>query len=282
METKLLFKKIEKIIVEVENETTDLENKATEIITASENALMIIDSYIIKVKNMIIEHQFQCMADEIYFFKNLKPQLISPFIYYSKVLNIETYKPNGSIKTHKKYYENEQLKLKYFYEENKEFYNYHRRQATYLDHKYFLRNSFDLKMKQGYNFYNFDQNFSSPYDNLVSLILANNKLENYLLFSLNNLQQPQSVKQQNSSQLSWSSSKVGLVELIYALHHTKSLNGGNIELSEIIRVSEKLLEIDLSNFHKVLGEIRSRKTGRTKFLQLLNDSLDQHFNDLDG
>lgn len=282
METKLLFKKVEKIIAEIHQQVVVLENAAAETIATAESALLIIDMYITQVKEMITAHNFQCMAEEIYFFKNLKPQLISPFIYYSKILSIETYKPNGSLKTQKKYYEQEQVKLKYFYDENKEFYNYYRRQATYLDHKYFLRNAYDLKMKLGHNYYNFDHNFSTPCDDLVSLILANDKVENYLLNSLTILLNPQTSTKQQSHQISWSSSKVALVELIYALYHTKCFNGGNVDLSEIIRLSEKLLEVDLSNFHKVLGEIKSRKTGRTKFLQLLNDSLEQHFNDLDA
>ncbi|WP_394366359.1 RteC domain-containing protein [Chryseobacterium shandongense] len=63
------------------------------------------------------------------------------------------------------------------------------------------------------------------------------------------------------------------MELLYALHLSKSFNGGNIEFGEIVKAVESVLKIDLGNFYKTVSEIKSRKITKTKFLQLLSDNL---------
>ncbi|AZA85472.1 hypothetical protein EG349_01035 [Chryseobacterium shandongense] len=73
--------------------------------------------------------------------------------------------------------------------------------------------------------------------------------------------------------LTWTASKSSLVELLYALHLSKSFNGGNIEFGEIVKAVESVLKIDLGNFYKTVSEIKSRKITKTKFLQLLSDNL---------
>ncbi|MDV3635147.1 hypothetical protein CMU84_08275 [Elizabethkingia anophelis] len=41
------------------------------------------------------------------------------------------------------------------------------------------------------------------------------------------------------------------------------------------------MNINLGNYHKVLDEIRLRKTDRTKFLMLLRNNLEDYLDDLD-
>ncbi len=54
------------------------------------------------------------------------------------------------------------------------------------------------------------------------------------------------------------------------------INGGNIELSEIVKSVEKSLKIDLGNFYKTISEIKNRKNEKTKFLYLLTENLDRN------
>ena len=252
-------------------------NKETEnLIYTAEKALIVIDQSITKIKSLVVNYQFECMADEIHFFKNLKPKLISEFIYYSEILSIETLKPNGGQKVLRKYYENELAKLKYFHDENRDFYNYYRRNASYMDFKYFMRQNFDLKMKLSHSYHQYDQNFTTSYCTLLSQVMANDLLEEFLHYTLENMG---NLYLRKTSSLSWTSSKVGLVELVYALHHSKCINGGNIELSEVINNVEKLFNIELGNFFKILNEIKNRKTGCNKFLISLNENLNQLFLD---
>ena len=73
--------------------------------------------------------------------------------------------------------------------------------------------------------------------------------------------------------LQWTSSKTALTELIYALHHSRSINNGNADIKEIASVLQKVFHFDLGNFYKIFSEIKSRKTDRTKFLDNLSNGL---------
>lgn len=282
METKLLLKKIEKLSNELDSVISKIEKEVPDVIRRCEHALMEIDEIIRQVKAMITEHLFEDMAQEIYFFKEMKPKLIAKFIYYSKILDLESTKPTANLKTIKKHYETALMDMKFFYSQNLEFYNYYRRKATYLDHKYFVRHQYDLKAKFQTNLHNFDENFTTANDDWVARIIANDLLEKYILFEIENIGTNKEKNCDCTSKLEWSSPKVNLIELIYALHQAKCFNNGNIELNEIIRHSEKFLNIDLSSFYKTLGEIKGRKINRTKFLHFLNNSLDAYFIEKDA
>ncbi len=266
-----LGKKLEQISFDQKNNPIDL----------YERSLMEIDSAIRAIKVDVSLYQFSTVADEVYFFKEIKPVFISQFIYFSKLLSIEAAKPNAGELSLKEYYECELELLKNFYENHTDFYEYYRRKATYLDQKYFVRNQFDLKTKIEAGLYDYDEKFATSHDHLISQIMANDRLEKYLLKSIAEINVYVYEKITDKSPLQWSASKSALVELLYALHNTRSFNGGNIEFSEIIKFTEKSLNINLGNFYKTLHEIKSRKTNPTKFLQLLSDHLNQSFQDGD-
>ena len=266
-----LGKKLEQISFDQKNNPIDL----------YERSLMEIDAAIRAIKLDVSSYQFSTVADEVYFFKEIKPVFISQFIYFSKLLSIEAAKPNAGELSLKEYYECELELLKNFYENHTDFYEYYRRKATYLDQKYFVRNQFDLKTKIEAGLYDYDEKFATSHDHLISQIMANDRLEKYLLRSIAEINVYVYEKITDKSPLQWSASKSALVELLYALHNTRSFNGGNIEFSEIIKFTEKSLNINLGNFYKTLHEIKSRKTNPTKFLQLLSDHLNQSFQDGD-
>ncbi|AYM99208.1 RteC domain-containing protein [Chryseobacterium sp. 3008163] len=280
MVTKAIFRKITKLHDDLELKINEVYDDDDDIVKVAEKSLLLIDESIRKLKEMISTHDFENIAEEVYFFKKLKPQFISKFIYLSAILELESHKPNAGNKAMKKYYEAEQEKLKSFYMEHAEFYGYHRREATYLDHKVFIRNSYDLKMKLSSGFYNFDSSFTTSHDHLVARFIASQQMDKYLKKQLEKLSNNDNTK--TLSPLVWSASKVGLIELIYALYQMRCFNGGNIELSEVIKFVEKSLDTDLGNFHKTIFEIRNRKQGPTKFLHLVCDHLDQHFKNSEG
>ncbi|WP_288244008.1 RteC domain-containing protein [uncultured Chryseobacterium sp.] len=281
MVTKTLFRKIARINDELEFQINAAYDADDHMIRISEKALLHIDAAIRKVKELVSPHVFDSIAEEVYFFKKLKPQISYKFIYYSTILELESHKPDAGNKIVRKYYEEEQEKLKTFYSKNSEFYSYYTRDATYLDHKYFVRNSYDLKMKLSSEYYNLDASFTTAKDHLLAKFIAYGHYEDYLKKQIDKLSD---ISSRSLSPLVWSGSKVGLIELVYALYHMRCFNGGNIELSEVVKFVEKSLETDLGNFHKTVFEIKTRKQGPTKFLKLVDDNLQQHFahQDSDG
>ncbi len=242
-----------------------------------EKSLMEIDAAIRDVKVFVAETVFSSAAEEVHFFKNLKPLFISQFIYCSKVLEIEVAKPNAGQHMLKDYYETELQQLKNFVDEYRDFYEYYRRNATYLDQKYFVRKQFDFKMSVDAHLYSFDENFTTSHDHLIAQIIANDRLEKYLLQCVYRIEGYFYEKFSDKSPLTWSGSKSGLIELLYALHVMRCFNGGSADFSETVKFAAKSFNTDVGNIYKTLHEIKNRKTGRTKFLITLAESLEQHF-----
>lgn len=282
MVTKTFFRKTEEIRRGLEKELESLEENTKDLILLSEQSLMKIDRSIRIVKELLKEITFESIADEVHFFKIHKPFFISRFIYYSKLLDIESAKPSAGEKNLRKYYENELLKLRNQYSDEQDFYNYYRRNATYLDHKYFTRGSYDLKMKLSSTLYDFDENFTTTHDHKIAVFKANELLEHFLTQCINRNHLPEDRKDRNNTQINWTSSKVSLMELIYALHLSQCFNGGNIDLSDIARHIEKTFNINLGNIYKTIGEIKSRKYKKKRFLQLLSDNLENKINEEDS
>lgn len=276
-----LFTTITKMHTHLEKNLKAIEDAHDDPIKIAEESLFIIDQSIRELKKIISETTFEAIAEEIYFFKHLKPLFISKYIYFMKLLSIVSSIPHASEKSLKKYYESEWEKLKKYHNENADFYNYYRRNATYMDHKYFVRNSFDLKMKLSYNLYNFDENFTTSHCHLVAQVMANDLLEAYLKEETAKEYQIASKKGDSALNLRWSASKVGLIELAYALHQSNCFNGGNIEFSEVMRSFEKVLNIDLGNYYKTVTEIKDRKNGKIKFLNMISANLDRHFKNME-
>ncbi|NQX97534.1 MAG: RteC domain-containing protein [Flavobacteriales bacterium] len=56
-----------------------------------------------EVRQEVIKKGFQKEEDEIYFFKNIKPRFVFRLIYHISIYNLETNRPNSSIKIKRKY-----------------------------------------------------------------------------------------------------------------------------------------------------------------------------------
>ena len=217
--------------------------------------------------------------EEIDFFKNCKPKLTSQIIYFNEMYNLEFNKPVASEKTIRKYYATQLKKTEQFFIENTEFYKYYRTRNQYLDEKYFLRNQQDGKWVMDSFYFQVDKLFATPHDYTVAQILAYEKLQSYLIKKLKNPETTNNNRQEKV--LKWTGSKVGMIELIYALHSEGVFNHGAADVREIVQVFSKAFDTDLGQFHRTFNEITNRKTERTKFISALKDNLINRMNLMD-
>jgi hypothetical protein len=249
-----------------------------------EQAIKIILKSINELKKVATKNNFKSQSEEILFFKEVKPQFTSKLIFFNRVYKIEMKKPNGGNKILKKYYNNELLKLKAFFDNELEFYQYFRSGSTYLDYKYFLRGEFDIKLALDSYYFESDMSFATSHDFKVATILANDLIELYLenqLLMLENNENSEKSQRKPNVKLTWTGSKVALIELIYALHTEGVFNNGAADLKDIAEYFEHTFEIDLGQYRRVFLEIRARKSDRTKFLTTLNDSLQKRMENSD-
>ncbi|MHA6727078.1 RteC domain-containing protein [Chryseobacterium sp. A301] len=285
MQSSQLLEGAESLWLELTSELEDvdpLSNSSSNLENYQYN-LMRTDEYIRRLKSLVHFHVFSNMASEIQFFKKIKPKFISEFIFLSKIIELESTIPKAGKENVKEVLEKQLEMLGQFAIENRDFIAYFRKGASYLDDPFFLRSSYDLYVTQSLSLHSHDENFSTSHDGLVALIIANDKYELYLsqrLQGLDDLYMQNIISQK--SPLEWSASKAGLVEVLYGLQQMKAFNQGAIEFSKVVKTFETCFNVDLGNYHKTLGEIRDRKTERTKFLNQMSEVLVKAFEETDG
>ena len=253
---------------------TDLE--IDDPIQRSESAINIIINSIEKLKVIFEKEKVKSQEIEIDFFKNIKPRFTSKLIYYNTVFKIETKKPHGGERILKKYLNNELDKLKRYFDNNLDFYKYYRTGSNYLDHKYFTRGKFDIKLTLDSFYFEVDHTFSTSHDYKVAKIMAHDLIQVYLedkLLMLEN-KEPKEKSQVNPKvKQTWTGSKVALIELLYALHTEGVFNNGASDLKDVAEYFENIFNIDLGQYHRAFLEIRMRKSDQTKFLNSLKEKL---------
>lgn len=82
------------------------------------------------MRTYIVNHPFSNKEEEIYFFKHIKPEVLSRLLYFTEIYNTEMRKPHGSIEVLKKYYNDRLDELTSYFESNLDFYQYYRSKAT--------------------------------------------------------------------------------------------------------------------------------------------------------
>ncbi|MBL7909799.1 MAG: RteC domain-containing protein [Bacteroidia bacterium] len=275
----------EKINSELEEQLLFITHETNCCIKQAELSVPICANALDAIKKRVYKLPFKSPKDEIFFFKYLKPKISSRLIYHVQVFNIETRKPSGTNQQQKKYLSRQLKNINRFVEENLEFHQYYRSNSVFLDEKYFIRGKADLHLILNNGFYNYDPNFNTSHDHMVALIIANDRLTIYIRDEINKLERQNKLtdqQQHNNPKFTWTDSKTYLVELIYALHAIGAIENGKPDIKEIATTFQRVFNIDLGNYYHAYIEIRNRKSGRTKFLTLLQEALTKKMDEQDG
>lgn len=276
----------QELISEFETKLERLESENEDVLYKAESGIAHTEKCMKRLRKEVIQTGFLSAHDEIHFFKHIKPQIFSKLIYYVKLFNIESKRPRSSSKFQIEYLNNQINKLQVYFNENLEFYHYHRRGATTLDEQYFIRGKSDLRSPtESFHFF-IDEQFSTCQDSTVATIMAFDMLIVYLQQEIGKLEtyrdNPKIDLMKQSSKLFWTGSKTELIELIYALHSSGVINSGTADIKELASLFEEVFNIDLGNYYHTFIEIRARKCSKTKFLDKLIDVLIKRFQESDG
>ena len=277
--------KYQKLLSEFEGQLEALESGIGDILYKAEKGIALVEKCIRKLQGQIVGKEFETQADEIYFFKHVKPQIFSKLIYYIRLFSIESKRPRGKDVAQVKYLQQQIDKLQTFFNDNLEFYNYYRRGAMSMDEQYFVRGNRDLRMPLESFHFLIDDEFSTCQDGTVATIMAYDMLIVYLRKEVddlnNNMEPTKNTPMEKPSKLFWTGSKTDLIELLYALHTSKCINGGTAEIKELASHFEYFYNVDLGNYYHPFIDIRSRKSSRTRFLERLIEMLNQRMESLE-
>ena len=267
---------------ELERDFVLLKSSESNTIVGCQKIIYFLEKKLKLLNKWLKNYSFDCEKNEIYFFKELKPSLISKILFYQNVLKIESTLPPGK-KAKRKHYIKSINKLSEHTRENRDFYEYYRSRATYNDHKYFVRRPYKDILRDDPMQLFFDSKISTSHEYQVAILICSDMLVNYLERKIDEINDKNGAANfRDPINYSWSGSKIDLVELIYALKHAGLINNGNTEVKELATHLGKVFNIELEdNIYRIYQDIKLRKTVRTKFLNKLADNLNQKLNEED-
>src|SRR5690606_1921565 len=267
----------QKLLLDFEARLDRLESGGGDILYKAETGKAIVEKCLMKLRQEVSKKEFKTQAEEIQFFKHVKPQIYSKLIYYGKLFDLESKRPRGIHRNQVKYYNKQMERYKSFFTYNIEFYNYYRRGAMSKDEQYFVRGNYDLSLSvDSYQFIT-DREFSTCQDATVATIMAYDMLIVHLQQVLdelkNTIEPPKSETMHPHSKMFWTGTKTDLVELMYALQASGFVNSGTMDIKEMATHFESFFNVELGNYYHTFIDIRSRKTSRTHCLDHMAEQL---------
>jgi hypothetical protein len=243
----------------------EIQQSHVDITKISQEAILLCRNELGSLKMFVKLKGFNSTHDEIQFFRKIKPIPASALIYYLKIYAFESRLSKTAIQFKQKFIDKAKNKSYQFLENYLDFDNYLEQGQTHLDVSYFTRNQSVQIMMIHTDDYFYDLSFNTSHDMLLAKINGHKRFIDYLESRLN-----KRLDQSGNSTLKWTSSKVALTELIYALYHAGVVNNGNLDIKELALELQKIFNIELGDFYKIYSDIRLRKYSRTKFLDELS------------
>jgi len=245
----------------LEGELKIIESTNPNVIKQCDLAITKCREVIYRFKKQISNFSFETDTAEIHFFKTVKQIPLSNLVYYSELRSFEIQFPVGNQDVQKKYIQKKMDKINRFFRYNLDFVQYIEQDKTHLYR---------------------DRDFSTSHDLLLAKLLANKRLIGYLKKRFSKID-PDCIQCDDCSEsdLRWTVSNTGYVELLYALASIGAVNNGKVEISMIDKVLRKAFNHDPGDVYKIYSEIRRRKKSRTKFMEDLSRGLEDRMDDAD-
>ena len=243
---------------EIAGRLKKIESSDLNILKKSLEASLVLGDAFQRLRDFITNYTFKSEAEEIEFFKVIKPRLYHRLIYYRKVYNIEMNRPVG-VESQKAYLIDEIKAINRYNTKRSDFVRYYRSGLTHLDSLYYLRGRIDTALYLESFHYERDPMFSTNADFKVAKLLANELLSAYLKGELEALEYVKTASTNSlpSVRLTWQDSKTDLTELIYLLDSKRSF--GNVPLSQLAAYIAKVFNIQLdTNLSRTFCDMKLR------------------------
>lgn len=272
---------LQNIILEIHDKEEKILSQSKGLIDEAYEITLYLQDLLFSVKKLITEQGFKNDAEEIHFFRTIKPQILGKLIYYNKVYRIETTCPVSNGKMYYSYFSSQLTNLKREYVEhicNSDFYRYYRSGRTDRDHTYFKRGNINYHDGLNSIVFEIDSAFSTFFDYKTARIIANELLYSYLLTKINPDEDPDVIlqKPESSKDVFWTDSKNALIELVYALYASGAISHGKIGIRKISLMFQILFHIPLGDLHHAFHRMKTRTGSRTAFLDQLKISLEDY------
>lgn len=252
---KIFVSNLEKEIV---GRLRKIESSDLNILKKSLEASLVLGDAFQRLREFVSSYTFKNEAEEIEFFKTIKPRLYHRLIYYRKVYNIEMNRPVG-VESQKAYLIDEIKAINRYNDKHSDFVRYYRSGMAHLDSLYYLRNRNDTALYLESFHYERDPKFSTNADFKVAKLLANELLSTYLKGELEALEYVKTASTDSLPpvRLTWQDNKTDLTELIYMLDSKHSF--GNVPLTQLAAYITNVFNIQLdTNLSRTFCDMKLR------------------------
>lgn len=256
-------------------ELEQLYHNEADILKRAHEAGTLIRRTLTQFREWIRKDGFRSEANEVQFFKFIKPHIYSHLIFFTVLAEIEEQKLHLTPVDTKEYILKKERMFRHIMREHLEFVKYYRSGMTHKDKKYFIRNANPNAFGKHNNLQHLDPEFNTSHDFIAANIMAFDLFQRHF-----NPPKPQQEKK--TSGLKWTSSKLDLVELIYALQASGAINYGEADLKDICALFETGLQIKVGDLYRAFHDISNRKKEQIKFVNKLKAHLERKISELEG
>jgi hypothetical protein len=237
-----------------------------------------------KLQEMVLEAGFGSQAEEVNFFKSVKPRFYSLMVLSSERYGFEMARPLRRGKGMDAFYGRQLDYISRFFEQHAFLYQYYRMGATELDVMYFVR-GVEVWGIVGADLPALDPAFSTMGDYLFSKFIALEKLRELVLLEMEvpALAGAGVVRSKKGRELRWTGDSCNLIELVYGIFDCRQVNDGEVDLSDLMEVFEQCFQINLQRYFRRFSEIKRRKSmSKTRFLDEMARVVNKRIDDGDA
>ncbi|WP_293906149.1 RteC domain-containing protein [Sphingobacterium sp. UBA5670] len=234
-----------------------------------------------RLRAALSEYKFKNPEKEIEFFKFIKPRLHSEVLFYLELYRMELNCPSNRDKKAQLSYL-KQLSVYYaqLLNNNCLLKLYFLTERCEEDNMLFLRSSSINSFIPFDPLQEFDSLFP-PASTEFARIIAYQRVLDEISEKTTSLRKGSKEIPRAMTALTWTGTKMELVELGYALHSAKSLNNGKVELKKIMMGLEQLFNIEIGQYSRYYQNLLIRKGSRTPYTEKLIEDLSQRMEDSD-
>lgn len=275
------MKSLNSIVAEIQKMEDKVSHENLHRIDEAYRMTVFLQELLHTTQDYIKREGFKTPAEEIEFFREIKPQILGRLMYYNKIFRIETVCPVKDGKMYQKFFASQLGQLKKEFKGDNcsaHFYRYYRSGRSDRDEEYFTRGKINYRDGLSSYVFEIDNQFSTYYDSMVARFIANELIYTYLIAKISPEVQSGSLlhNPDSTKDIFWTDSKNALIELIYALYASGVISHGKIGIRKISVVFQILFSVPLGDVHHSFHRMKDRAGTRTAFLDHLKLSLEQY------
>lgn len=269
------MKKINNILNQLKAELNGMGNEDLTNFNDCDAALELIKNALHDLRGIVVNNSFNTVEDEIVFFREIKPFIMSRFLLLTFVIqydNLHFISPKSA----EDYVKRMLKEKKSFLAEYETYIIQLKSCSSKKEGEYFVRNQFSPPICSVYSEVLLNIHFCTFHSEVLSIFKSYKLIQNFL-----DQKKENSIRLHLGNQLKWTKNKTALIELIYALHYSNAVNSGNSSIKELKNVFETVFNVKLGNVYRAFHDFKSREI-RTPFITSLRNAMENKLDEDDA